>query len=85
MNAVECTALQLLQQHRHEVSKKKPIALPKRKRGAQRREAHTDLCFARMHHSAADRQEGLQSKVDEYVALQAPGHSTRLRLAADQT
>ena len=85
MNTVECSALQLLQQYHHEVSKQKPIAPPKRKRETpQRREAHTDLSFARMHHNAAGRQEGHQPDQDR-APLQAPRRSKRLKLATGQT
>ena len=87
MNAVECSALQLLQLYHHEGSKQKPIAPPKRKRGTpQRREPHTDLCFASMHHDAAGREGRRQPGPNqEGASLQAPRRSTRLRLNAEQT
>ena len=86
MNAVECSAQQLLQQYHHEVSKQKPIAPLKRKRGTpQRREAHTDLCFARMHDSTAGGQEGRQPDPDQDGASLHPRRSKRFRLNAEQT
>ena len=59
MNAVECSALQLLQHYHQDVSELKPSAPSKRKQGKpQRREVDTDLGFSRMRHSSAGRRAG---------------------------
>ena len=86
MSAIECSALQLLQQHHSEVRNRQDCAQSKRKRGKpQRREAHTELCFSRMHTSANDGQAGRQPDDEgDKAPSQAPRHSKRLRLASGQ-
>ena len=86
MNAIECSALQLLQQHHSEVRKTQDCVQSKRKRGKpQRRGAHTDLCFSRMHTSPNDRRAGRQPDDESGRApSQAPRHSKHLRWASGQ-
>ena len=87
MNSVECSALQLLQQYHHEVSKKRPSEPSKRKRGTpQKREVHIDVHFSRMHHYVAGRRARRQPDSDQDTApSQAPGRSKRLRSAIGQS
>ena len=77
INAVECSAMQLLQQFNHEVGKQNPSIPSKKTRGMpQRREVDTDLCFSRMQHSSAGRRAGHPPDSDRDSALlQAPRHS----------
>ena len=82
MNAVECSSLQLLQQHHDEV--KKQARLRKRKMPG-RRGAQTDLCFSRMHIRVPGRREGDQPDSEhDRAPWQAQRHSRRLRLATGQ-
>ena len=75
MNA-ECSALQLLQQYHHDVSKLKANAPSKMKQGKpQRREVDTDLG---MRHRSAGRRAGHPPDSEQDSALfEAPGHSKR--------
>ena len=87
MNSAECSALQLLQQYHHEVSKQRPSEPSKRKRGPpQKREVHTDVHFSRMHHSEPGSRAAHQHDPDQDKAQSpAPRHSKRLRSAKGQS
>ena len=80
MNAVECSALQLLQQYHHEVSNQKTCVTSKRKRGTpQRCEVHTDG-FSRTHHNSAGTRAGHppETKIGHCLKLRDTANTCKL-------